>query len=93
MTPLGLLIALIVFVVVWLTWLVFVFIFPAKWSRFIDWEHAFFLKRGVLSESFSREVKRLETGIVMKTALAGTILLALMALALVVGRYFLGLHI
>jgi len=93
MTPLGLLIALVVFVVVWLTWLGFVFIFPTSWAQFVDREHSWLLKRGLLSQAVSPELKRLETGIVMKTALSGTILLALMALCLVVGRYFLGLRI
>jgi len=93
MTPLALLLTLVVFIAAWVTWLTLVFIFPAKWAQFVDWEHAWLLKRGLLSQAVSPELKRLETGIVMKTALSGTILLALMALCLVVGRYFLGLRI
>ncbi len=93
MSPLVLTFALLVFLAVWLLWLAMVLIFPGKWTWFVDWEHDFFLRRGWLTPSVSRALKRLETGLMLKLALAGTILLGSMSLVVVIGRYFLGLRI
>lgn len=84
---------LVAFLVLWLVLLAFMVIFPGQWARLIDREHEFFLKRGLISESVSREFKRLEKGVVIKLALVGTILIGLMNLTIIVLRYVLGFRI
>ncbi len=88
-----LIILLAAFLFTWFAWLVFTLIFPRQWARMVDREHDFFLKRGLVSESVSRGFKQLEKGIVLRLALAGTILVALMDLTVVVLRYVLGFRI
>lgn len=93
MSPLALTIFLLVFIAFWVCWLLLVLVFPRAWEKFVDWENDFFLRRGLIPSSLGLTLKRLEKGFVLKLVLAATILLACMALAIVVGRYFLGYRI
>jgi hypothetical protein len=81
------------FLVVFLVLLAFTIIFPIQWARLVDREYEFFLRRGLVSESVSRGFKRLEKGFVLKLALAGTIIVGLMDMTVVVMRYVLGFRI
>lgn len=88
--PLVALFFLLVFLFVWLFWLVFTLLFPDKWAWLVDQEQKFLLKHGLVSESFSRHLERMEKGMVLKLVLGATILLGAMALTLIVLRYVLG---
>jgi hypothetical protein len=93
MNTFPLIFALTAFLVVGLAPLAVTLVFPDAWSRLVDREHDFFLKRCLVSESVSRGFKRLEKGFAIKLALFGTIIIGFMDLTLVLLRYVLGLRI
>ena len=90
MSPLIASFFLLVFLFVWVFWLVFTLLFPDRWAWLVDREQKFLLKHGLVSESFSRHLERMEKGIVLKMVLGATVLLGTMALTLIVLRYILG---
>jgi hypothetical protein len=90
MSPLVAIFFLVVFLFVWLFWLVFTLLFADRWAWLVDREQRFLMKHGLVSESFSRHLERMEKGIVLKVALGATVLLGTMALTLIVLRYVLG---
>ena len=64
-------------------WLCFILWKPAKWGAFVDWEYAFWARRGVISPALAEKCKRLEKGRTLKwlmgaTVMAGTALLLIM---------------
>ena len=76
----GLLTGLIIFCILWSAWLAFMIFDPARWSAFVDWEHALLGRIGLSSE----RVKHLEKGLFLKLVVALTILLALAAIGILV---------
>jgi hypothetical protein len=90
MSPLIVIFFLLVFLFVWVFWLIFTLLFPDQWAWLVDQEQKFLLKHGLVSESFSRHLDRMEKGIVLKVVLGATVLLGTMALILIVLRYVLG---
>ena len=93
MSPLIAIFFLLVFLFVWVFWLVFTLLFPDRWAWLVDREQKLLLKHGLVSESFSRHLERMEKGIVLKMVLGATVLLGTMALTLIVLRYILGLPV
>jgi hypothetical protein len=79
----GLLTGLIAFSIVWSALLAFMVFCPAKWSAFVDWEHALLGRIGLHSE----RVKNLEKGLFIKLVVALTILLALASIGVIVAYY------
>jgi hypothetical protein len=53
---------------------------PAKWSAFVDWEHAILGRIGLHSE----RVKNLEKGFFIKLVVALTIILAVASIGIIV---------
>jgi hypothetical protein len=68
----GPLAGLIGFSILWSAWLALMIFRPAKWSAFVDWEHAILGRIGLHSE----RVKNLEKGLFIKLVVALTIILA-----------------
>jgi hypothetical protein len=54
--------------------------YPAKWSAFVDWEHALLGRIGLHSE----RVKNLEKGLFIKLVVALTIILAVASIGVIV---------
>jgi hypothetical protein len=75
-----LLVGLIAFSVLWSAWLALMVFCPAKWSAFVDWEHALLGRIGLHSE----RVKNLEKGLFIKLVIAATILLAVASIGVIV---------
>ena len=75
-----LLTGLIAFSVLWSAWLAFMVLRPAKWSAFVDWEHAMLGRIGLHSE----RVKNLEKGWLLKLVVALTLILALASIGIIV---------
>ena len=78
-----LLTGLIAFGILWSALLAFMVFRPAKWSAFVDWEHALLGRIGLHSE----RVKALEKGLFIKLVVALTILLAVASIGVIVAYY------
>ena len=76
----GLLAGLIGFSILWSAWLALMIFRPAKWSAFVDWEHAILGRIGLHSE----RVKNLEKGLFIKLVVALTIILAVASIGVIV---------
>jgi hypothetical protein len=79
----GLLAGLIGFSILWSAWLAFMVFRPAKWSAFVDCEHALLGRIGLHSE----RVKNLEKGLFIKLVIALTILLAVISIGVILAYY------
>jgi hypothetical protein len=75
----GLLIGLIIFSLLWSAWLALMIFRPAKWSAFVDWEHALLGRIGLHSE----RVKNLEKSLFIKLVVALTIVLAVASIGVI----------
>jgi hypothetical protein len=85
--------SLVSFLFVWLLWLAYICIFPGQWAWFIDQEQKFLVKHGIVSESVSNQLKRMEKGIVVKAILSATIIFGMMSISIIVLRYIFGFQI
>lgn len=57
--------------------------YPAKWSAFVDWEHAMLGRIGLHSE----RIKNLENGLFIKLVVALTIVFAVASIGVVLTYY------
>ena len=81
LTPLehlALLTASTVFIIVWAVWLWAMICLPQWWAAVVDKEHALLLKLGLLPLRFAPRIRQMETGWVLKTVVALTIVVALL---------------
>jgi hypothetical protein len=84
-TELGTLLAILVVLTVFeICWLWFMIAKPERWSRFVDRENDFWVKRGIVSASLSERFKKFEKGLGQKI-LVGTG--ALLGMAALVGAF------
>jgi hypothetical protein len=74
---------LIAFSILWSAWLAFMVFYPAKWSAFVDWEHAMLGRIGLHSE----RIKNLENGLFIKLVVALTIVFAVASIGVVLTYY------
>ncbi len=61
-------------------WLGFMLWKPSQWRAFVDWEYAFWVRRGVLSPALAEKCKRLEKGWALKWLVGVTAVLGLIFL-------------
>jgi hypothetical protein len=47
---------------------------PRQWEAFVDWEYAFWVRRGVISSAFAEKCKRLEKGAAFRRLVGGAAL-------------------
>ena len=68
------------FTAFWIGLLCFMIADPDKWSKWIEKQHAFFVRIGISSPSFSEKCKRFENGVGMKLLAGCGILLGAVGL-------------
>jgi hypothetical protein len=56
--------------VVWSVWLWIMLVMPRRWSAFVEWENAMWVRTGLFPESWSTKVKAMETGVTLKVLVA-----------------------
>jgi hypothetical protein len=66
----------------WL-WLWFMIARPKQWSSFVDKENDFWLKRGIVSASFSERSRRFEKGLGQKILVGSTAILSTVGLLVI----------
>jgi hypothetical protein len=62
-------------------WFWFILAKPNLWSRLVDKENDFWVKRGIISASFSDKFRRFEKGLGLKILIAAGALLGIAGLA------------
>ena len=55
---------------IWATWLIFILLYPDKWSHVVDKETNFWVKKGIIKTAFAEKCASFEKGKGMKTFLS-----------------------